>query len=99
MICFCTRFSVHCALSHKSNLPHPGPNEDGKAALKQALSEGQGMAVDGHPGAVEVFMQKGDALLFTDAVAHGSARRINEGFRCERTHLVSILIGSRRIRA
>lgn len=53
----------------------------GKAALKQSLLDGEGMAVDDVDGAVEVFMQAGDALLFSDAIAHGSARRVNEGYR------------------
>ena len=66
---------------HKSNLPHPGPDDVGKAALKQSLLDGEGMAVDDVDGAVEVFMQAGDALLFSDAIAHGSARRVNEGYR------------------
>lgn len=62
-------------------MPHPGPDDAGKAALKQSLLDGEGMAVDEVDGAVEVFMQAGDALLFSDAIAHGSARRVNAGYR------------------
>jgi ectoine hydroxylase-related dioxygenase (phytanoyl-CoA dioxygenase family) len=62
--------------SHKTNLPHPGADQS-----TGTHKQGQGLAVDGHPGAIEVFMKAGDALLFTDAIAHGSARRVNEGFR------------------
>ena len=32
-------------------------------------------------GAIEVYMKAGDALLFVDCMAHGSARRINPGER------------------
>ena len=32
-------------------------------------------------GMQEVDMEAGDALLFTDAITHGSARRVNEGER------------------
>ena len=59
--------------SHKSNFPHP-------------------QAVDSHTGerapglddiveAVEVHMKAGDALLFVDALCHGSATRTNPGER------------------
>jgi hypothetical protein len=39
------------------------------------------MSVDEIPEAVEVFMDAGDVLLFTDAISHGSARRTNPGER------------------
>ena len=32
-------------------------------------------------GAVEVYYKAGDALLFVDCMAHGSAQRINDGER------------------
>ncbi|MBP6508329.1 MAG: hypothetical protein KA257_12260, partial [Opitutaceae bacterium] len=38
-------------------------------------------SVDGVPGAIEAHMQAGDALVFVDAMSHGSARRVNAGER------------------
>jgi hypothetical protein len=32
-------------------------------------------------GAVEVHLNAGDAVMFVDAIMHGSARRVNEGQR------------------
>jgi ectoine hydroxylase-related dioxygenase (phytanoyl-CoA dioxygenase family) len=40
-----------------------------------------GASVDGIEGAVEIHMQAGDAILFVDALAHGSAKRVNPGQR------------------
>jgi ectoine hydroxylase-related dioxygenase (phytanoyl-CoA dioxygenase family) len=37
--------------------------------------------MDGVVGAIECHLEKGDALLFVDAIAHGSARRTNPGER------------------
>ncbi len=37
--------------------------------------------MDGVEGAIECHLEKGDALLFVDAIAHGSARRTNPGNR------------------
>jgi hypothetical protein len=58
--------------SHKSNFPHPQRATRGWAA---------GNSVDGIEGAVEIHLQAGDAILFVDAIMHGSARRVNEGQR------------------
>ena len=58
--------------SHKANFQHPHFERHRMAA---------GAAVDGIEGAVEVYMKAGDALLFVDALAHGSARRVNPGIR------------------
>jgi len=58
--------------SHKSNFVHPH-FDDFRMAQKAS--------VDGLEEAVEIHMQAGDALLFVDALAHGSARRVNEGQR------------------
>jgi hypothetical protein len=58
--------------SHKANFAHPGLDQYRMAA---------GAAVDGAPGAIEVHMQAGDALLFVDAISHGSARRTRPGER------------------
>ncbi len=57
--------------SHKSNFIHP------KLESGQQLSG----SADGVEGATEVYMQVGDALLFVDCLAHGSAKRLNEGER------------------
>ena len=58
--------------SHKTNLPHPGADQSlgtHKGSLAEVLKRGEGLAVDGHPGAIEVFMKAGDALLFSGAQA------------------------------
>lgn len=58
--------------SHKSNFRHP---EFDKHSMK-AKSSG-----DGITGGIEVHLNAGDALLFVDAICHGSARRVNPGQR------------------
>ena len=60
--------------SHKTNLPHPGADQSlgthkGSSSIAEVLKRGEGLAVDGHPGAIEVFMKAGDALLFSGAQA------------------------------
>jgi hypothetical protein len=52
--------------THKSNLPHPLAGD--------YLS---GDRMDALPGAVEVHMRAGDALLFVDALMHGAGSRTN----------------------
>jgi hypothetical protein len=59
--------------SHKSNVRHPQT-----VALEK---RGEETSMDGIIGAVECHLEKGDALLFVDAIAHGSARRTNPGNR------------------
>lgn len=59
--------------SHKSNIRHPQT-----VAIEKRSEE---TSVDGVEGAIEVHLQAGDALLFVDAIAHGSARRTNPGNR------------------
>ena len=59
--------------SHKANFEHPD-------YAKFCMNE-DGASVDRMPGAIEVFMKAGDALLFVDACSHGSARRVNPGER------------------
>lgn len=54
--------------SHKSNFPHPH-----SATARES--------VDPLEEAVEVHLQAGDALVFVDALAHGSAKRVNSGAR------------------
>ena len=60
--------------SHKSNFTHP---EFGAHTMKT----GEARSADGLEGAIEVHLKAGDALLFVDAIAHGSARRVNPGER------------------
>lgn len=59
--------------SHKSNIRHPQTVEIADRA--------DHTSVDGIEGAVECHLEAGDALLFVDAIMHGSARRMNEGQR------------------
>jgi phytanoyl-CoA dioxygenase PhyH len=59
--------------SHKSHFPHP--------QLEERAIGGQHQSVDGVIGAVEIAMKAGDALLFVDAIGHGSAERTNSGER------------------
>lgn len=59
--------------SHKSNIRHPQT-----VALEK---RGEEVSVDGVEGAIECHLKAGDALLFVDAIAHGSARRTNPGQR------------------
>ena len=58
--------------SHKSNRLHP--------AFKQPNFE-EGGSLDEMEAAIGVKLNAGDALLFVDCMAHGSARRINPGVR------------------
>lgn len=59
--------------SHKSNIRHPQT-----IAIEK---RGDEVSMDGVVGAIECHLEKGDALLFVDAIAHGSARRVNPGQR------------------
>ena len=56
--------------SHKSNFPHP--NAGNYANLDR---------MDELEGTVELYLEKGDALLFVDGLMHGGASRTNEGER------------------
>ena len=56
--------------SHKSNFRHP--NSGDYAA---------GDRMDNLEGAVELYLKKGDALLFVDGLMHGGSSRINPGER------------------
>ncbi|MAE66977.1 MAG: hypothetical protein CMJ18_22180 [Phycisphaeraceae bacterium] len=58
--------------SHKSNFAHPDYDDFVMAP---------GRSVDGMEGAIELFMDAGDALLFVDAISHGSAKRTNPAMR------------------
>jgi ectoine hydroxylase-related dioxygenase (phytanoyl-CoA dioxygenase family) len=55
--------------SHKQNFEPP------------FLSEARGETLEDVPGATEIHLDAGDALLFVDAVMHGSATRTNPGER------------------
>jgi hypothetical protein len=59
--------------SHKANFMHPG-----QAAFGMGRDEQPTPGADGMPGALEVHLKAGDALLFVDALMHGSATRVNE---------------------
>ena len=59
--------------SHKSNIRHP--------QTVPLEMRGEDISIDGVAGAIEAHLQAGDALLFVDAIAHGSARRTNDGER------------------
>jgi hypothetical protein len=59
--------------SHKSNIRHPET-----VAIEK---RGEEASMDGIEGAIECHLEAGDALLFVDAIAHGSARRTNPGER------------------
>ncbi|MAS33166.1 MAG: hypothetical protein CL610_04110 [Anaerolineaceae bacterium] len=60
--------------SHKSNFPHPYLAEHRKNGAGPVYPESLEQAV-------EVYTQAGDALLFVDSIAHGSAHRTNPGQR------------------
>ena len=59
--------------SHKAHFPHPDSEKH--------RMRGEAASVDGVEGAVRVDMEAGDALLFVDALCHGSAERVNPGER------------------
>ena len=59
--------------SHKAHFPHPD-------AEKHRML-GESASVDGVEGALRIDMEAGDALLFVDALSHGSAERVNTGNR------------------
>ncbi len=60
--------------SHKSNIRHP------EFGIGRMTTE-TGTSVDGITGATEVHLEAGDAILFVDAIMHGSARRTAPGQR------------------
>jgi hypothetical protein len=60
--------------SHKANIAHPH-------YAQHAIKQGQATSVDDVAEAREVHLKAGDALLFVDAISHGSAKRINPGER------------------
>ncbi|WOO40022.1 phytanoyl-CoA dioxygenase family protein [Rubellicoccus peritrichatus] len=60
--------------SHKANFPHPSFEE-------HKMKHGETKSVEGVEGAIEVYLNAGDAILFVDAISHGSAARVNDGER------------------
>ena len=56
--------------SHKSNIRHP--------QTVPIEMRGEDISIDGVAGAIEAHLNKGDVLVFVDAIAHGSARRTNQ---------------------
>jgi hypothetical protein len=65
--------------SHKSNIVHPEFLNPQRATEWQDGTKGG--SVDGVAGAMEVHLRAGDAIVFVDALCHGSARRANAGER------------------
>lgn len=60
--------------SHKANFNHP-------QFEAQKIKQGEATSLDEVEGAIEVHLNAGDALLFVDAISHGSAKRMNPGQR------------------
>ena len=60
--------------SHKSNFVHPETEQ-------HRMKNGELSSLDDVEGAIEVHLEAGDALLFVDAISHGSAQRVSSGER------------------
>ena len=58
--------------SHKSNFPHPRTSDPSYRPEE---------AMDDLTGAIPAYLEKGDALLFVDALMHGGSSRTNDGER------------------
>jgi len=63
--------------SHKSTEVHPRLEVKGKGVV--AIDDGQ--AAGTAMGMQEMYLNAGDVLFFTDALTHGSAERVNPGYR------------------
>ncbi|MEE2659312.1 MAG: phytanoyl-CoA dioxygenase family protein [Candidatus Latescibacterota bacterium] len=61
--------------SHKSALPHPKLAKIANSVYRS--DEAAGIAA----GMRELHLDRGDVLMFTDAITHGSAERTNAGYR------------------
>ena len=59
--------------SHKSNFPLP--------EARYLDDAGNPVPMDHTPGAIEVHLKQGDALLFCDGISHGASSRSNPGER------------------
>lgn len=66
--------------SHKSNEVHPALRAEGARAGKSTGYNDDIVAGD-QLGMQEVYLKAGDALMFTDAICHGSTARTNPGKR------------------
>jgi hypothetical protein len=64
--------------SHKSNMIHPSLLRRDR---QREWSNSGGGSADDVEGAVEIHLRAGDAILFVDALCHGSAKRVNPGER------------------
>lgn len=60
--------------SHKANFNHPDFE-------KHRIKAGEATSLNDVEGAIEVHLKAGDALMFVDAISHGSAERVNPGLR------------------
>jgi len=60
--------------SHKSNFRHPEFD-------RYRMGAAEDVSAAGITGGIEVHLEAGDALLFVDAICHGSAKRVNPGQR------------------
>jgi ectoine hydroxylase-related dioxygenase (phytanoyl-CoA dioxygenase family) len=59
--------------SHKGNLCHPD--------IARPMAEQMARGHNNIPGAVEVHLKAGDAIMFSDAINHGASARTNPGER------------------
>jgi len=66
--------------SHKSHEVHPALRAEGARAGKPQSYDDDVVAGD-QLEMKEVYLKKGDALMFTDAICHGSSARTNPGHR------------------
>ena len=63
--------------SHKSTEIHPRLEIEGKGQVTAHHDEAAGVSM----GTQEMYLEAGDVLFFTDAITHGSAERVNPGYR------------------
>lgn len=61
--------------SHKSHMVHPAMLAEGQHIYRDDAPAGEALMTQ------EVHLKAGDALMFTDALSHGSAARVNGGER------------------
>lgn len=61
--------------SHKSSIPHPDLHGRKQEVYRDDIPMGAAL------GAVELHLRRGQAAVFTDAICHGSAERLNAGER------------------
>ena len=59
--------------SHKGTIPNPSLS--GGRVYRSDAAAGEA------PCMIELYLNKGDTVMFTDAITHGSAERTNEGYR------------------